>query len=118
MLACVFASLAAYAAYKDADVCWVYGLLFSCVGMCGLAFFAPQRLAHFSNAWMKMGDLMGKVVSPLVLGAIFFLLITPTALLGWLFGRDELRLKKTNISSYWVDRVPPGPDGESFKDQF
>ena len=61
---------------------------------------------------------MGKVVSPLVLGVIFFLLISPVALIGRLFGRDELRLKKANSNSYWIDRVPPGPAGDTFKNQF
>jgi hypothetical protein len=67
---------------------------------------------------MKLGELMGKVVSPLVLGVIFFVLLTPVGLIGRLLGRDELRLKRTNSESYWIDRVPPGPAGDSFKNQF
>jgi hypothetical protein len=67
---------------------------------------------------MQLGALMGRVVSPLVLGTIFFLLITPISMLARLFGRDELRLKKIDTSSYWIARAPPGPDGDSFKNQF
>lgn len=79
---------------------------------------APRILEPILKAWLKLGDLMGKVVSPLVLGVIFFVLITPIALLTRLFGRDELRLKKADVSSYWIDRVPPGPADDSFKNQF
>lgn len=61
---------------------------------------------------------MGKIVSPIVLGLIFFTLLTPCAMIGRLFGRDELRLKLPNTESYWVERTPPGPDPDSFKNLF
>jgi len=67
---------------------------------------------------MQLGFLMGKVINPLVLGFIFFLLITPVALICRLIGRDELRLKTIDADSFWIDRLPSGPDGESFKNQF
>jgi hypothetical protein len=67
---------------------------------------------------MKLGELMGKIVSPFVLGVIFFALITPIGFFGRLFGRDELRLKGSKASSYWIDRVPPGPSSDSYKNQF
>ena len=79
---------------------------------------APRLLAPFNLAWFKLGLLMGKVVSPIVLGIIFFVLLTPVAVIGRLFGRDELRLKRKAVQSYWIERVPPGPDGDSFKNQF
>ena len=79
---------------------------------------APRLLAPFNVAWFKLGLLMGKVVSPIVLGIIFFVILTPVAIAGRLFGRDELRIKRNAVQSYWIDRVPPGPDGDSFKNQF
>ena len=79
---------------------------------------APRLLAPFNLAWFKLGLLMGMVVSPIVLGIIFFVILTPVAIVSRLFGRDELRLKRNAMQSYWVDRVPPGPDGDSFKNQF
>lgn len=118
LFAGVFALLSAYAAYQGAEPYRVYGWLIAGVVVGLVAVVAPTVLTPFNKAWMKLGDLMGKVVSPLVLGVIFFVLITPIALVGRLFSRDELRLKKTDASSYWIDRIPPGPAGDSFKNQF
>lgn len=81
-------------------------------------FFVPHLLTKLNIIWYEFGILLGKIISPIVLCAMFFLLITPVALVIRLFGRDELRIKKSHISSYWVDRLPPGPSSESFKNQF
>ena len=118
LFAGVFALLSAYAGYHGASVTTVYGWLIAGVIIGLVAIITPGLLTPLNKAWMKLGDLMGKVVSPLVLGVIFFLLITPVALVTRLFGRDELRLKQTSASSYWIDRAPPGPAGDSFKNQF
>jgi len=67
---------------------------------------------------MALGHLLGRIVSPIVLGLIFFVLITPVALFGRVAGRDPLRLKPRAISSYWVKREPAGPTPDSFKNQF
>jgi hypothetical protein len=114
----VFALLSAYAVYQGGETYRVYGWLIPSVIVGLVSVAAPGLLTPFNKAWMMLGDLMGKVVSPLVLGAIFFVLIAPVALVGRLFGRDELRLKKVSVSSYWIDRMPPGPSGDSFKNQF
>jgi hypothetical protein len=118
LFAGVFALLSAYAAYQNAEAFKVYGWLIAGIVVGLVAIAAPWLLAPLNKAWMKLGELMGRVVSPLVLGVIFFVLITPVALVTRLFGRDELRLKKTDASSYWIDRAPPGPAGDSFKNQF
>lgn len=114
----VFTLLSAYAGYKGEGAFRVYGWLIAAIVFGLIAVATPNLLTPLSKGWMKLGELMGKVVSPMVLGAIFFVLVTPIALVMRLFGRDELRLKKVNASSYWVDRAPPGPAGESFKNQF
>jgi len=80
--------------------------------------FAPQLLTPLNRFWYNLGLFLGKVISPIVLGAMFFVLITPAALITRLFGRDELKIKKSILQSYWVDRVPPGPQSDSFKRQF
>lgn len=118
LFAGVFALLSAYAAYQNAEAFKVYGWLIAGIVVGLVAIAAPGLLAPLNKAWMKLGELMGRVVSPLVLGVIFFVLITPVALVTRLFGRDELRLKKTDASSYWIERAPPGPAGDSFKNQF
>jgi predicted membrane metal-binding protein len=84
----------------------------------GLTLFAPVFLTPFNKVWYQLGLLMGKVVSPIVLGILFFIVITPVALVMRLAGRDALKLRKQNVDSHWVDRDPPGPNPESFKEQF
>jgi hypothetical protein len=68
--------------------------------------------------WYELGMLLGKIVNPIVLGFIFFVLITPVSIVTRLFGRDELRIKKRHVESYWIDRSPPGPPLDSFKNQY
>jgi hypothetical protein len=83
-----------------------------------LALVAPARLAPLNVLWFRFGLLLARVVSPVVLGVMFFGLITPVSLLTRLFGRDVLRLKNPSRETCWVERVPPGPARASFKNQF
>jgi len=82
------------------------------------AFLTPQILSPLNRLWFCLGLLLGKIVSPIVLALIYFVLITPVSLVTRLFGRDELKIKKRTVESYWVDRSPPGPPSESFKNQY
>ena len=116
----VFALLAAYGwFYKGWSLAVVLSLVAVGVAFVLLGFVAPKVLRPLNWLWFQLGQLLGKIVSPIVLGAIFFLILTPVSLLTRLFGRDELRLKrKASQASYWLDRAPPGPAPESFKNQF
>jgi hypothetical protein len=83
------------------------------------AFVFPTLLAPLNRLWLRFGLLLHKIVSPVVLWIMFFLVVTPTGLLMRALGKDPLRLKfDRNLASYWIERVPPGPPPESFKDQF
>ena len=84
------------------------------------ALLLPRVLAPLTKAWFLLGNVMGKFVSPVVLGAIFFLCVTPVGLFQRLMGRDSLKMRPNSrkVASYWVDRTPPGPDASSFKNQF
>jgi hypothetical protein len=118
LFAGLFLLFSAYATHSNAEAYKVYVSILSAAVVGLIAVYWPNLLNPFNIAWIKLGNLMGKVVSPLVLGVIFFVLITPTGLICRAFGRDELRLKKANVSSYFIDRLPPGPAGDSFKNQF
>ena len=84
-----------------------------------VALVAPRALAPLNRVWLKFGLLLHRVVSPLVLGIMFYLVITPTGLLMRALGKDPLRLKVDRRSNtYWIERKPPGPPPESLKDQF
>lgn len=85
----------------------------------GVALVVPSLLAPLNRLWLRFGLLLHRIVSPLVLGIMFFLVITPMGLLMRAFGKDLLRLKfDRGAASYWIERSPPGPPPESMKDQF
>lgn len=76
-------------------------------------------LTPLNRAWMKLGELLGRIVSPLVLGLIFFGLFTPVGIVMRLFGRDAMyRRLEPAAPSYWVKRDPPGPAEGSFANMF
>ncbi len=84
-----------------------------------VAVTAPSILAPLNKLWLKLGLLLHRVVSPIVLGIMFFLVITPMGLLMKVFGKDPLRLRfDRGASTYWIAREPPGPPPDSFSDQF
>ncbi len=84
-----------------------------------LAALVPQVLAPANRLWTKFGLLLHNIVSPLALGILFFLVVTPTGLLMRLFGKDPLRLRfDPAADSYWIKRDPPGPAADSLNNQF
>jgi hypothetical protein len=84
-----------------------------------LALAAPKVLAPFNLVWAKFGLLLHSIVSPIMLGVIFYLCIVPIGFLMRLSGKDPLRLRyEPEADSYWLKRVPPGPQPQSFKNQF
>ena len=83
-----------------------------------LAVVVPTWLALLNRLWFQLGLLLGRVVNPIVLGVIFFIFITPVAIITRLFGRDELLIRKRTVSTYWLEGKPVGPKPESFKNQF
>jgi hypothetical protein len=84
-----------------------------------VALLAPARLHPLNLAWTRLGLMLGRIVSPIIMFLIFVLSVVPTGLLLRLFGKDPLRLRRdTEANSYWIARDPPGPPPESLKDQF
>jgi predicted membrane metal-binding protein len=84
-----------------------------------LALLWTAALAPLNRLWVKLGALLYKVVSPVVMALLFYVTVTPIALLMRLLGKDPLRLRRDpDAASYWIDRTPPGPSPESMKNQF
>ena len=83
-----------------------------------LALFWPNLLKPLNSLWYQFGLFLSKFTSPIVLGAIFFLLISPLSLFLRLAGRDILKLKKRNTNSYWIVRNPNDSSQNSFKNQY
>jgi len=69
-----------------------------------LALMNSKILTPFNKAWMKFGLILGKIVSPLVMGFIFFFVVTPTGIIMRLLGKDLLNLKKNNQNTYWIKK--------------
>ena len=79
----------------------------------------PGLLHPLNLIWFRFGMLLHRVVSPLILGLIFFVSVTPVALIMRVLAKDPLRLKfDREARSYWLDRDPPGPAPDSLKNQF
>ena len=64
-------------------------------------------LTPLNKLWFKFGLLIGKIVSPLIMGIIFFLVVTPTAFIMRIIGKDLLNLKLNNKKSYWIEKTGP-----------
>jgi hypothetical protein len=94
---------------------WLAGaLIFAAV-----AVIRPGVLAPLNKVWMRIGLVLHMIVSPLILGLLFYVFVTPVGLLMRLFGKDPLRLRMDpQADSYWIRRDPAGPAGDSFTNQF
>jgi hypothetical protein len=93
------------------------------VGLSGVflaaALFAPKVLRPMNRVWFKFGLLLHHIVNPLVMGLLFFLTVTPVAILMRWSGKDPLRLKSAPaVRSYWITRPPSGPASTTMKRQF
>ncbi len=83
------------------------------------AFTAPKVLAPLNRLWMRFGLLLHKIVNPLIMALLFFLVVTPIALLMRICGKRPLHLEtEPNAPTYWILRDPPGPLPETMKQQF
>ena len=83
------------------------------------ALLKPALLAGLNRLWLKLGLLLAKIVSPVVLALLFYVTVTPVGLLMRAAGKDPLRLKlDPGADSYWIPRKPPGPPPDSMTNQF
>ena len=83
------------------------------------ALLRPALLAPLNRRWTKFGLALHRVTNPILMGAVFFLAVTPTAFMMKLLGKDPLRRRFDRAAtSYWIERKPPGPDPDSMRNQF
>lgn len=84
-----------------------------------IALIRAALLAPLNRIWFRFGMLLHKVVNPLILGLMFFVIITPVAAITRLFGGKLLSLGyDKSAPSYWHRRSPPGPEPETIRNQF
>jgi hypothetical protein len=83
-----------------------------------IAWLRAGWLRPMNRVWTRLGLLLGQIVNPLVTGLLFYLVVTPMALLLRAMGKDPLRLATDpEAQSYWINR-PPGPPPETMPNQF
>ena len=80
-----------------------------------LGLINSKILTPLNKIWFKFGLILGKIVSPVIMGVIFFLVVTPTALIMRLVGKDLLNLKFNKHKSYWIEKTGPK---SNMKNQF
>lgn len=112
----VFAVASAYF-YNATSASWSYVFGLTSLLFLIISTVKAEILLPLNKLWMRFGHLLGMIVSPIVLGIIFFGLFLPIAFVMRLSGRDELRLKFIKKSSHWIPRNDP-LNSESFKQQF
>jgi hypothetical protein len=93
------------------------GLAIITVSFLLITILNPRLLLPVNKLWMRFGFLLSMIISPIVLGLIFFGLFTPYGLVMRLFGRDELRIRVNNMETYWKSRPDDIPQTD-FTQQF
>ncbi len=88
----------------------IISILFLILGLLNSKILAP-----LNKIWFKFGILLGRIVSPLIMGIIFFLVVTPVGLIMRFLGKDVLNLKYSKNKSYWIKKN--GPESK-MKNQF
>ena len=96
---------------------WTYAMSSVSALFLIVAVLRADILLPLNKLWMRFGHLLGMIISPIVIGIIFFGLFTPIAFIMRLSRRDELRLKFLKKPSHWISRSEP-IKSESFKHPF
>ncbi len=96
----------------------LWGLIVAAVFL-GTAVIRPQMLALPNRLWLRFGALLHGIVSPIAMGVVFYLTVTPVGMLMRLLGKRPIPLRfDRDKGSYWIERDPPGPTPDSIKNQF
>ena len=84
-----------------------------------LSLLAPTLLKPFNQLWFRLGQILHKVVNPVIMALLFYLTVVPTGLIMRLAGKDPLRRRfDPEAKTYWIERNPPGPDPDTMRNQF
>ena len=101
----VFSIIALYPLIYNGEIrIWsiTISLIFLVLGLLNSKILTP-----LNKIWFKFGIFLGKIISPFVMGIIFFLVVTPIGLIMRLIGKDLLNLKYSNNKSYWIEKNGP-----------
>ena len=101
----VFLIIALYPLINDGNIrLWslIVSLAFLALGLLNSKFLSP-----LNKIWFKFGLFLGKIISPIVMGLIFFIVVTPIGILMRILKKDLLNLKMNNNKSYWIEKSGP-----------
>ena len=101
----VFALIAIYPLINKGEIrIWflIVSLIFLILGILNSKILSP-----FNKIWFKFGIFLGKIISPLVMGMIFFVVVTPIGLIMRLLNKDLLKLKFNKTNTYWIEKTEP-----------
>ena len=101
----VFFLIGIYPLWNE-DSVRVWSILISIIFLI-LGILNSKILTPLNIIWFKFGILLGKIISPLIMGVIFFLVVTPIGLLMRILGKDLLNLKTNKNNSYWIEKTDP-----------
>ncbi len=101
----VFFIISLFPLLKGNDI-RIWSLLVSLIFLV-LGLINSNILSPLNKLWFKFGLLLGNFISPIVMGFVFFLVVTPIGLFMRLIGKDLLNLNKKNVKSYWIDKTGP-----------
>jgi len=109
----VFFIVSIYPIFKSGDL-RIWSLIISIIFLI-LGLSNSKILTPLNKIWFKFGVLLGNIVSPIVMGIVFFIVVTPISLIMKSLGKDVLNLKKNTNKSYWIKKTGPK---SKMKDQF
>ena len=102
--------------YLTSQIYYIFLLL--CLFTLTLTIFFPEKLLVFNKLWFRLGLLLNLIISPIILGFIFFFLITPISIFFKITQRDYLKLKFKNKRTYWINVKYKTISKESLKQQY
>ena len=113
----VFAIIGAWPLVSGGGVRW-WSMIVAGVFLV-VTLLAPALLGPLNKLWLRFGLLLNRIVSPVVLGIMFYVVVTPMGWLKRMLGKDNLYLTSNRQDgSYWIKRDPPGPKPDSLNNQF
>ena len=101
----VFLLISIYPLLKDGDI-RLWSLIISIIFLF-LGLLNSNLLSPLNKLWFRFGLFLGKIISPIIMGIIFFLVVTPIAIIMRLFKKDILNLKFKENNTYWIDKTGP-----------
>ena len=101
----VFLLIAIYPLLKGSDL-RIWSLIISFIFLV-LGLTKSNILTPLNKLWFKFGLFLGKIISPLIMGFIFFVVVTPIGIIMRLLGKDLLNLKYNKKKSYWIEKTGP-----------